>query len=181
MTKKLKGTQTEKNLEAAFAGESQARVKYSYFASRARKDGYEQIADLFQESSDNEKEHAKIWFKFLHEGAVPDTIANLKSAAAGEHYEWTEMYAGFAKTAQDEGFGEIAELFRLVAEVEKRHEERFKKLLANIESGQVFARSGETAWQCANCGHIAKAPQAPERCLVCAHSRAYFHISATNF
>ena len=181
MAKNLKGTQTEKNLAAAFAGESQARVKYGYYAARARKDDYEQIAELFQESSENEKEHAKIWFKHLHGGGVPDTIANLKDAAAGEHYEWTEMYAGFAKTAQEEGFGEIAELFRLVGEVEKRHEERFRKLLANIESGQVFSRAGETAWQCANCGHIAKERQAPETCPLCFHPRGYFHISAANF
>ncbi|MCL2028894.1 MAG: rubrerythrin family protein [Deltaproteobacteria bacterium] len=181
MAKKLKGTQTEKNLEAAFAGESQARVKYGYYVSRARKDGYEQIADLFQETSDNEKEHAKIWFKFLHGGEVPDTIANLKDAASGEHYEWTEMYAGFAKTAQEEGFGDIAALFRQVAEIEKRHEERYKKLLANIESGQVFSRAKETDWQCANCGHVVKNRQAPEICPVCVHPRGHFHISAANF
>jgi rubrerythrin len=181
MTKKLKGTQTEKNLQAAFAGESQARLKYSYFASRARKDGYEQIADIFEETSANEKEHAKIWFKLLHDGAVPETVKNLKAAADGENYEWTDMYAGFAKKAKEEGFAHIADLFRMVGEIEKRHEERYRKLLANIESGRVFSRDGESAWQCANCGHIVNGKQAPEKCPVCDHPRAYFQISATNF
>ena len=181
MAKELKGTQTEKNLAAAFAGESQARVKYGYYAARARKDGYEQIADLFQETSDNEKEHAKIWFKLLHNGAVPETAANLKDAAAGEHYEWTDMYAGFAETAREEGFGKIAELFLQVAEIEKRHEERYNKLLANIESGQVFARSGEVDWQCNNCGHMVKGREAPGTCVVCAHPRSFFRIYPENY
>jgi rubrerythrin len=181
MTKKLKGTQTEKNLMEAFAGESQARIKYSYYASRARKDGYEQIADIFQEASDNEKEHAKIWFKLLHGGAVPDTVHNLKDAAAGEKHEWTEMYAGFAKKAKEEGFAHIADLFSMVGEIEKHHEERFNKLLANIEGGLVFSRGGESVWQCANCGHLATGKQAPEKCQVCEHPRSYFHLRATNY
>ena len=179
--KNLKGTQTEKNLKEAFAGECQARVKYSYYASRARKDGYEQIADFFEETSVNEKEHAKIWFKLLHEGAVPETTQNLKDAADGENFEWTKMYEKFAKKAKEEGFERIAALFRLVGEIEKHHEERYRKLLANIEGGQIFARDGETAWHCANCGHVVNGKKAPEKCPVCEHPKAYFHISATNF
>ena len=181
MSKELKGTQTEQNLKAAFAGESQARLKYSYYASRARKDGFEQIADLFEETSANEKEHAKIWFKLLHGGAVPETTLNLKDAAAGEHYEWTEMYAEFAQKAKEEGFEQIAALFSLVAEIEKRHEARYRKLLANIESGQVFIREKGADWQCANCGYVVSGAAAPAKCPVCDHARAFFLISATNF
>ena len=181
MAKDLKGTQTEKNLRDAFAGESQARLKYSYYASRARKDGYEQIADFFEETSANEKEHAKIWFKLLHGGSVPETIRNLKEAADGENFEWTDMYAGFARKAKEEGFDHIAGLFRQVGEIEKHHEERYRKLLANIEDGLVFSRSVKTAWHCANCGHTVSGKQAPEKCPVCEHPRSFFQISATNF
>jgi len=181
MTKKLKGSKTEKNLREAFAGESQARLKYSYYASRARKDGYEQIADIFQEASDNEKEHAKIWFKLLHDGAVPDTVQNLIDSAAGEKHEWTEMYADFAKKAHEEGFEHIADLFRMVGEIEKHHEERYNKLLANIESGVVFSREAKSVWKCANCGHLATGKQAPEKCPVCEHPKGYFQLKATNY
>jgi rubrerythrin len=181
MSKDLKGTQTEKNLREAFAGESQAGVKYSYYASRARKDGYEQIADIFQEASDNEKEHAKIWFKLLHDGAVPETVQNLKDAADGENHEWTEMYAGFAKKAKEEGFDQIAGLFRMVGEIEKHHEERFRKLLANIGAGAVFSRDDKSVWQCANCGHIVNGKKAPEKCPVCDHPKAYFRINPSNY
>ena len=151
----LKGSKTEANLQAAFAGESQARNKYTYYASKAKKDGYVQIANIFEETAANEKEHAKIWFKLLHGGAVPSTIENLKDAAEGENYEWTDMYAAFAKDAREEGFDEIAKLFEQVGEIEKEHEERYRKLLANIEGGLVFSREGDCVWQCANCGHIA--------------------------
>ena len=177
----LKGSKTEANLLTAFAGESQARNKYTYYASKAKKDGYVQIANIFEETANNEKEHAKIWFKILHDDAVPDTIANLKDAAAGENYEWTEMYAGFAKEAREEGFDKIAVLFEMVAKIEKEHEERYRALLANIETGKVFARDGETVWVCANCGHIHIGTKAPELCPVCEHPTAYFQIQAKNY
>ncbi|MBR3588679.1 MAG: rubrerythrin family protein [Clostridia bacterium] len=179
--KELKGTRTEANLMAAFAGESQARNKYTYYASKAKKDGFEQIAALFLETAENEKEHAKIWFKLLHGGAVPGTIENLKDAAAGENYEWTDMYAGFAKEAKEEGFDEIAALFEMVAKIEKEHEERYLKLLANIENGIVFSRDGDAIWKCRNCGHIVIGKAAPEICPVCAHPKAYFEIKAENY
>ncbi len=177
----LKGSKTEANLLAAFAGESQARNKYTYYASKAKKDGYEQIAALFTETAENEKEHAKIWFKLLHDGAIPDTMTNLKDAAAGENYEWTDMYAGFAKEAKEEGFTEIAALFEMVAKIEKEHEERYKKLIANIEGGLVFSRDGDAIWQCRNCGHIVVGPKAPELCPVCKHPKAYFQLQENNF
>lgn len=177
----LKGSQTEKNLQTAFAGESQARNKYSYYASKAKKDGYNQIAAIFEETAANEKEHAKIWFKLLHDGKVPDTVTNLKDAAAGENYEWTDMYAGFAKTAKEEGFDHIAKLFTMVGEIEKHHEERYRKLLANIEGGLVFSRDNDMIWQCSNCGHIVVGKKAPEVCPVCDHPQAYFQIMPDNF
>ncbi len=177
----LKGTKTEANLQAAFAGESQARNKYSYYASKAKKDGYEQIAALFEETAANEKEHAKIWFKLLHGGAVPSTIENLKDAAAGENYEWTDMYAGFAKDAREEGFDDIATLFEEVGKIEREHEERYLKLLANVEGGIVFSRDGEMIWKCRNCGHIVVGKAAPESCPVCAHPQSYFEIKAENY
>ncbi len=180
MEKNLKGSKTEQNLWTAFAGESQARNKYTYYASRAKKDGYEQIAAIFQETADNEKEHAKIWFKLLHDG-MPDTMTNLKDAAAGENYEWTEMYAEFAKEAKEEGFDKIATLFEMVAKIEKEHEERYRKLLANIEQGIVFAREGETVWQCRNCGHLHVGKGAPSVCPVCDHPQAYFALVAKNY
>ncbi len=177
----LKGSKTEKNLQTAFAGESQARNKYSYYASKAKKDGYNQIAAIFEETAANEKEHAKIWFKLLHDGKVPDTITNLKDAAEGENYEWTDMYAEFAKTAKEEGFDKIAKLFEMVGEIEKHHEERYRKLLANIEGGLVFSRDNDMIWQCSNCGHIVIGKKAPEICPVCDHPQAYFQIKADNF
>ena len=167
----LKGSKTEANLMTAFAGESQARNKYTYYASKAKKDGYVQIAALFEETANNEKEHAKIWFKLLH-GGIGDTIDNLKDAAAGENYEWTDMYAGFAKTAREEGFDHIADLFEGVAKIEKEHEERYLKLVKNLEDGLVFSRDGDVIWQCANCGHIVIGKKAPEVCPVCAHPQA---------
>ncbi len=177
----LKGSKTEANLQAAFAGESQARNKYTYYASKAKKDGYVQIANIFEETAANEKEHAKIWFKLLHGGAVPSTIENLKDAAEGENYEWTDMYAAFAKDAKEEGFDDIARLFEQVGEIEKEHEERYRKLLANIEEGLVFSREGDCIWQCANCGHIVVGKKAPEECPVCAHPQSYFQIKAENY
>ena len=177
----LKGSKTEANLRTAFAGESEARNKYTYYASKAKKDGYEQIAALVLETAENEKEHAKIWFKLLHDGGIPDTITNLKDAAAGENYEWTDMYAGFAKEAKEEGFDEIAALFEGVAKIEKEHEERYLKLLSNIEGGLVFSRDGDTIWQCRNCGHIVIGKEAPEVCPVCAHPKAFFQIVAQNY
>ena len=177
----LKGSRTEANLMAAFAGESQARNKYIYYAWQARKDGYEQIAELFEETANNEKEHAKIWFKLLHGGAVPDTLTNLADAAAGENYEWTDMYAGFAKEARAEGFEDIAKLFEMVADIEKHHEERYLKLLANINEGIVFSRDGDMIWQCGNCGHLVIGKSAPEVCPVCDHPKAYFRIEARNY
>ena len=176
----LKGSKTEANLMTAFAGESQARNKYTYYASKAKKDGYVQIAALFEETANNEKEHAKIWFKLLH-GGIGDTIDNLKDAAAGENYEWTDMYAGFAKTAREEGFDHIADLFEGVAKIEKEHEERYLKLVKNLEDGLVFSRDGDVIWQCANCGHIVIGKKAPEGCPVCAHPQAYFQIKAENY
>ncbi len=178
--KDLKGTKTEANLMAAFAGESQAHTKYSYYASKAKKDGYVQIGDLFAETAHNEKEHAKIWFKLLHDG-MPDTAANLADAAAGENYEWTDMYVGFAKTAREEGFDQIAFLFESVAKIEKEHEERYRKLLQNIETGVVFSRDGDMVWQCGNCGHLHFGKQAPDICPVCDHPRSYFQVRATNY
>lgn len=177
----LKGSKTEANLQAAFAGESQARNKYTYYASKAKKDGYVQIANIFEETAANEKEHAKMWFKLLHGGAVPSTVENLKDAADGENYEWTDMYAEFARTARDEGFDDIALLFEEVGKIEKEHEERYRKLLANIEGGLVFSREGDCIWQCSNCGHIAVGRQAPDVCPVCAHPQAYFQIKAENY
>ena len=178
--KDLKGTKTEANLQAAFAGESMARNKYTFYASKAKKEGYEQIAELFLETAANEKEHAEIWYKLLHDG-VADTATNLKDAAAGEYYEWTEMYANFAKEAQEEGFTRIAKLFEMVAKIEKDHEERYKRLLSNIEEGIVFSREGDTIWICANCGHVHVGRKAPEMCPVCDHSKAYFKIAAKNY
>ena len=179
--KDLKGTKTEANLMAAFAGESQARNKYTYYASKAKKDGYEQIAELFTETAITEKELAKIWFKLLHDGNVPDTVANLKDAAEGENYEWTDMYKSFAEDAKAEGFDHIAYLFEQVAAIEKEHEERYRKLLANIEEGIVFSRDGDMVWICRNCGHIHVGKTAPEVCPVCAHPKAYFELRAKNY
>ncbi len=179
MANKYAGTQTEKNLEAAFAGESQARNKYTYFASKAKKEGYEQIAALFLETADNEKEHAKLWFKELE--GIGSTAENLGAAAAGENYEWTDMYEGFAKTAEAEGFVELAAKFRGVAAIEKRHEERYRALLKNVETAQVFAKSEVKVWECRNCGHIVVGTNAPELCPVCAHPQAYFEIHKENF
>ena len=176
----LKGTKTEANLQTAFAGESQARNKYTFYASKARKEGYEQIADLFIETANNEKEHAKIWFKLLNDG-IGDTAANLKDAAAGENYEWTDMYAEFAKTAREEGFDRIAVLFEKVGAIEKEHEQRYLKLLENVVGGLVFSRDGDTIWKCANCGHIHIGPKAPEVCPVCSHPKAYFQVLAKNY
>lgn len=179
MATKYSGTQTEKNLEAAFAGESQARNKYTYFASKAKKEGFEQIAALFLETADNEKEHAKLWFKELN--GIGDTAKNLAAAAEGENYEWTDMYAGFAKTAEEEGFPELAEKFRDVAAIEKRHEERYRALLHNVETAEVFKRSEVKVWECRNCGHIVVGTEAPEICPVCAHPQAYFELHKDNF
>ena len=179
MANKYAGTQTEKNLEAAFAGESQARNKYTYFASRAKKDGFEQIAALFQKTADNEKEHAKLWFKELE--GIGDTAQNLKAAAEGENYEWTDMYEGFAKTAEEEGFTALAKKFRMVAAIEKKHEERYRKLLDNVNKELVFSRDGDTIWQCRNCGHIVIGKKAPNVCPVCEHPQSYFEIHAENY
>jgi len=179
--KELKGSKTEANLLAAFAGESQARNKYTYYASKAKKDGYVQIATIFEETAENEKEHAKMWFKLLNGGAIGETIDNLKDAAAGENYEWTEMYADFEREARAEGFDEIADLFKGVAAIEKEHEDRYKKLLSNIEDGIVFSRDGDMLWQCVNCGHIHIGKKAPEVCPVCAHPQSYFQIKAENY
>ena len=178
---KHKGTKTEMNLLAAFAGETQAYTKYEYYASQAKKDGYEQMAAIFQETAGNEKEHAKLWFKLLNDGAVPDTMRNLEDAAAGEHYEWTDMYAGFAKDARDEGFEAVAQMFEGVAAIEKEHEERYRQLLENIKNGVVFLRNGDIAWKCRNCGHIHIGPAAPEVCPVCAHPQSYFEMRAENY
>lgn len=177
----LKGSKTEANLMAAFAGESQARNKYTYYASAAKKEGYNQIAAIFEETAGNEKEHAKLWFKLLHDGKVPDTLTNLKDAAAGENYEWTDMYAQFAAVAKEEGFDHIAYLFEAVSKIEKEHEERYNKLIDNIENGKVFERDGIVVWKCSNCGHIHIGTKAPEVCPVCAHPKAYFEIKADNY
>ena len=177
----LKGSKTEQNLITAFAGESQARNKYTYFASKAKKDGYEQIAALFLETAENEREHAKIWYKLLNGGEIGSTEENLKIAAEGENYEWTDMYASFAKTAKEEGFTRIAYLFEQVGEIEKEHEKRFLKLLENVENGLVFSKDGERIWKCRNCGHIVIGKNAPEVCPVCNHPKAYFEIKAENY
>ena len=179
MANKYAGTQTEKNLMAAFSGESEARNKYTYFASKAKKEGYEQIAALFLKTADNEKEHAKLWFKELE--GIGDTAQNLASAAAGENYEWTDMYAGFAETAEKEGFADLAAKFRMVAAIEKHHEERYRALLNNVETAQVFAKSEVKVWECRNCGHIVVGTNAPELCPTCAHPKAYFEIHAENY
>lgn len=179
--KELKGTKTEKNLQEAFAGESQARNKYTYYASKARKDGYEQIAALFEETAGNEKEHAKLWFKYLHGGEVPGTVENLKDAADGENFEWTDMYDRMAKEAEEEGFKEIAAKFRMVGAIERHHEERYRKLVQNIEEGIVFSRDGDRIWKCRNCGHIVIGKQAPKICPVCNHPLSYFEINAENY
>lgn len=176
----LKGSKTEANLQTAFAGESQACVKYQYYASKAKKDGYVQIADIFEETSRNEKEHAKLWFKLLHDG-MPATTVNLADAADGENYEWTDMYAAFAREAREEGFDDIANLFEGVGKVEQAHEERYRKLLANVEGGLVFSRDEDQIWQCGNCGHIVIGKKAPGVCPVCAHPQAYFQIKPENY
>ena len=175
----LKGSKTEQNLRDAFAGESQARNKYTYFASKAKKEGYVQIANIFTETADNEKEHAKIWFKLLN--GIGTTAENLLAAAEGENFEWTDMYATFAKEAREEGFEDIAKLFEGVGAIEKEHEERYRKLLANVEGGLVFSKDGDMIWQCSNCGHIVVGKQAPEVCPVCAHPQAYFQVKAENY
>ncbi|MBP3620520.1 MAG: rubrerythrin family protein [Lachnospiraceae bacterium] len=177
----LKGSKTEKNLLAAFAGESQATNKYRYFASKAKKDGYVQIANIFEETANNEKEHAKMWYKLLKGGSIPSTVDNLKEAADGENYEWTDMYAEFAKEAREEGFEDIARSFEGVAAIEKDHEERYRKLLANIEGDLVFSKDGDVIWQCLNCGHICVGKKAPEVCPVCAHPQSYFQVKPENY
>ncbi len=179
MATKYSGTKTEKNLQTAFAGESEARNKYTYFASKAKKEGYEQISALFLETANNEKEHAKMWFKELN--GIGDTAQNLAAAAEGENYEWTDMYAGFAKTAEEEGFPELAEKFRLVAAIEKHHEERYRALLANVEAQEVFRKAGVKVWICRNCGHVVVGESAPEVCPTCAHPQAYFELKAENY
>ncbi|MGN0088023.1 MAG: rubrerythrin [Candidatus Limimorpha sp.] len=177
----LKGSKTEKNLLEAFAGESMAHNKYSFYASKAKKDGFVQIAKLFEETAGNEQEHAKIWFKLLHEGEIPTTAANLLDAAQGENYEWTDMYAKFAAEAREEGFTRIAALFEMVGKIEKEHEERYRRLLANIEDGLVFSRDGDMVWICSNCGHIHVGKKAPLKCPVCEHPQDYFHLRAENY
>lgn len=177
----LEGTKTQANLMAAFAGESEARNKYTYYTSKAKKDGFVQISQLFTETANNEKEHAKIWFKLLHNGSVPDTATNLQDAATGENYEWTEMYPQFAREAREEGFEEIARLFEAVAKIEQEHEQRYLKLLENVEQGLVFSRDGDRIWKCSNCGHIVVGKSAPEVCPVCAHPKAYFELKAENY
>ena len=179
--KELKGTKTEKNLQEAFAGESQARNKYTYWASKAKKDGYVQIAAIFEETANNEKEHAKMWFKLLEGGAIKSTPENLAAAAGGENFEWTDMYSRMAREAREEGFEEIAEKFEAVAAIEKEHEERYRKLLKNIEDKRVFSKDGDVIWQCSNCGHIVIGKQAPEECPVCNHPQAYFQVKAENY
>ena len=179
--KELKGTKTEKNLQEAFAGESQARNKYTYFASKAKKDAYVQISNIFLETAANEKEHAEIWFKYLNGGKINDTIANLEDAANGENFEWTDMYARMAEEAEEEGFKEIAAKFRMVAKIEKEHEERYRKLLDNVKKECVFSKDGDVIWQCSNCGHIIIGKKAPEICPVCDHPKAYFQVKAENY
>ncbi len=180
-TKELKGSKTYQNLQTAFAGETQAHVKYMYYASRARKDGYEQIGEIFTETANNEKEHAKIWFKYLHDGTVPDTTENLKDAIAGEEYETTDMYKKFAEQARAEGFSEIAEKFEGVGAIEKEHEDRYAKLLSNVQNDIVFKSDKVTVWKCRNCGHIYVGEEAPEVCPVCSHPQSFFEIRATNY
>jgi len=177
----LKGSKTEDNLKTAFAGESQAHMKYMYYASKAEKEGYQQIGALFRETAGNEREHAKIWYKLLHNDSVPETTTNLKDAADGENFEWTDMYAGFAKIAREEGFDQIAVLFEEVGKIEKDHEERYRKLLANIEGAMVFSRAADETWQCANCGHIETGKKAPDLCPICKHPQGYFQILAKNY
>ena len=177
----LKGSRTEQNLMAAFAGESQARNKYTYYASKAKKEGYEQIAAIFEETAGNEKEHAKMWFKLLHDGEIPTTAQNLLDAAEGENYEWTDMYAEFAKTAKEEGFDHISFLFDSVAKIEKNHEERYRTLLENVKNEQVFAKPSENMWICRNCGHVHYGYEAPELCPVCSHPKAYFELRSQNY
>jgi len=179
--KELKGTKTEKNLQEAFAGESQARNKYTYFASKAKKDGYVQIAAIFEETAANEKEHAKLWYKYLNGGSVSDTVTNLEDAANGENFEWTDMYARMAREAREEGFDEIADKFEGVAAIEKEHEERYRKLLDNIRQERVFSKDNDVIWQCSNCGHIVIGKKAPEECPVCNHAQAYFQVKAENY
>ena len=179
--KELKGTKTEANLKEAFAGESQARNKYTYFASKAKKDGYVQIGKIFEETAENEKEHAKIWFKYLEGGSVRDTMSNLLAAAEGEAFEWTDMYERMAREAREEGFDEIAEKFEMVGAIEKAHEERYRRLIANLKDGLVFSRDGDAVWECANCGHIVVGPKAPEVCPVCNHPQSYFMLRAENY
>ena len=179
--KELKGTKTERNLQEAFAGESQARNKYTFFASKARKEGYEQIAALFEETAQNEKEHAKLWFKYLEGGAIKDTVSNLKAAAEGENFEWTDMYDSFAKTAEEEGFPELAQKFRLVGEIERHHEERYRALLRNVETSKVFEKSEVKVWECRNCGHIVVGTKAPDVCPTCNHPQSYFEVHAENY
>ena len=177
----LKGSKTEQNLRTAFAGESQAHTKYLYYASKAKKDGYVQIGKIFEETAKNEKEHAKIWFKYLHGGAVPGTVENLEDEAAGENFEWTDMYARMAREAREEGFEEIAQKCEMVGAIEKHHEERYRKLLANIQEKKVFSKDGDAIWQCSNCGHIVIGPSAPEECPVCNHPQSYFQVLAENY
>ena len=177
----IKGTKTEKNLMEAFAGESQARNKYTYYASQAKKEGYVQISKIFEETANNEKEHAKIWFKYLHGGKVADTLTNLEDAASGENYEWTDMYARFAKEAKEEGFDELSELFTLVGKIEKSHELRYRKLAENVKSNKVFEKGSKVVWECANCGHIFEGENAPDVCPVCNHPKAYFFVKAENY
>lgn len=177
----LKGTKTEKNLQTAFAGESQARNKYTYYASQAKKEGFVQISKIFEETANNEKEHAKIWFKYLHDGAIPETIKNLQDAADGENYEWTDMYATFAKEAKEEGFDTLAVLFEMVGKIEKEHEERYRKLLAAVKDGTVFEKSEKVLWECSNCGHTYEGEKAIELCPVCKHPKAYFYMKAQNY
>jgi len=179
--KELKGSKTEKNLQDAFAGESMARNKYTYYASKARKEGFVQIANIFEETANNEKEHAKIWFKLLHGDDVPETAVNLLDAAQGENYEWTDMYDRMAKEAREEGFTKIAALFEMVGKIEKEHEARYRKLLANVEGQLVFSREGDCIWECLNCGHIVIGKKAPEICPVCKHAKAYFQIKSQNY
>lgn len=179
--KSLKGTKTEKNLQEAFAGESQARNKYTYFASKAKKDGYVQISKIFEETAANEKEHAELWYKYLNGGKVSDTITNLEDAANGENFEWTDMYKRMAQEAREEGFDEIADKFEGVAAIEKEHEERYRKLLDNIKKERVFSKDNDVIWQCSNCGHIVIGKRAPEECPVCNHAQAYFQVKATNY
>ena len=179
--KDLKGTKTEKNLQEAFAGESQARNKYTYYASKAKKDGFVQISKIFEETAANEKEHAEIWFKYLHGGKVPSTIENLEDAANGENFEWTDMYARMAKEAREEGFDEIADKFEMVGAIEKEHEERYRRLLDNIRQERVFSKDGDVIWQCSNCGHIVIGKKAPDECPVCNHAQAYFQVKAENY